>query len=51
METLETAFALALRRWLSEQKLSDAAGKRIFGYIKRRMKEPGKDKTHAEFDE
>ena len=51
MEKLETAFALALRRWLSEQKLDDAAGQRIFNRIIKRMREPGKDKDHAETDE
>ena len=50
MDQLETAFALAIRKWLSEQKLDDAAGKRIFSRIVKRMKDPGKDKEHAQTD-
>ena len=51
MDKLETAFALAIRKWLSEQKLDDAAAKRIFNRIVNRMKDRRKDKDHAKTDE
>lgn len=46
----EALFALALKKWIAEQKLKDHVGRRIFARILKRIKLTEEDMQYAESD-